>query len=210
MGLPKTIFFNFKYLKFRDAIKLPVIISHKVVLAETNGSIAIESPVKTGMIRMGFGGVRIFDKKYSRSIWHVEGKVTFKGRTRLGYGTRLSIFGDITFGNNFSISAQSQIECKKKITFGDDVLIGWDCLFMDADNHHILDKTGNIANPPKEIVVGNRVWFGARCVVIKGVIIGNDVVVAINSCIYGKFEDSNCVIGGNPPRILKKGIIWKV
>jgi acetyltransferase-like isoleucine patch superfamily enzyme len=210
LAIPKTIYFNLKYFPFRDAIKFPVIVSHRVVLAKTKGKIVIDSPIKPGLIRIGFGGVRIFDRKYSRSVWHVNGKVTFKGRASLGYGTKLSVFGELIFGNNFAISAQTQIVCNKKICFGDDVLIGWDCLFMDSDAHFILNRDGVVINNPREIIIGDRVWFGARCTVTKGTIIANDVVVATNSCVYGKHETSNCIIGGNPTRILKTDITWKV
>jgi acetyltransferase-like isoleucine patch superfamily enzyme len=210
LGLPKTIYFNFKYFKFRDAIKFPVILSHRVTLARTKGKIVIDAPIETGMIRIGFGGVRIFDRKHSWGVWYLMGNITFKGRASLGYGTRLSVFGDLTFGNNFAISAQTQIVCNKKTVFGDDVLIGWDCLFMDSDAHWILNENNEPINPPREIVIGNRVWIGARCTISKGTIIGDDVVVATSSVVYGKHETPNCVIGGNPVRILKTEITWRV
>jgi len=210
LGLPKTIYFNFKYFNFCDAIKFPVILSHRVVLSKTKGTVIIEAPIKTGMIRMGFGGVRIFDRKHSRSVWYLMGRVTFKGRASLGYGTRVSVFGDLTFGDSFAISAQTQIVCNYKITFGDGVLIGWDCLFMDSDAHKILNEDKEIVNVPKEIIIGDRVWMGAACKITKGTVIGNDVVVATNSCVYGKHTTSNCVIGGNPVRIIKTGITWEI
>lgn len=209
LAIPKTIYFNFKYFAIKDAIRLPVIVSHRVVLAKTKGSVVIDAPIKTGLVRIGFGGVRIFDQKYNRSIWHLMGKITFRGNTRIGYGTKLSVFGDLDFGENFSISAQTQIICNKKIVFGKDVLIGWDCLFMDSDAHHILNDDMVVINEPREITIGDKVWIGARCTVTKGSLIASNVVIATNSCVYGKYETSNCVMGGNPIKVLKEGITWK-
>lgn len=174
-----------------------------------HGEVLIDSPIKTGMIRIGFGNVRLFDKRYVRNIWFLEGKVTFKGRARLGFGTKLSVFGHLVLGDNFIVSAHSQIECKKAITFGNNVLIGWDCLFMDSDNHLLLDNQDNVINPAKEILVGDRVWFGARCTVTKGALLGDDLVVAINSNIYRKYPISKCVIGGNPAKVLKTDTTWE-
>lgn len=211
LSLPKTIYFNLKYFKLKDAIRLPVLISHRVVLDKLKGEFIIEHPISFGLIKIGFGGVRIFDRKYSRSVWCLNGRVIFKGRASLGYGTKLSVFGgEVTFGRNFAISAQTQLICNKCISFGDDVLIGWDCLIMDTDAHHIMNTDGKVINEPEKIIIGNRVWIGARCTIIKGTIVGNDVVVATNSCMYGKNEVSNCIVGGNPVRVLKENITWKV
>nr|WP_317333832.1 hypothetical protein [uncultured Romboutsia sp.] len=55
MSIPKTIYFNFKYLKFKDAIKLIIIISNRVFLEKTKGNVIIESTIKTGMIKIGLG-----------------------------------------------------------------------------------------------------------------------------------------------------------
>ena len=54
LGIPKTIYFNFKYFKFKDAIKFPVVVSHKTIFKELKGSIKLEK-IKTGMVRIGFG-----------------------------------------------------------------------------------------------------------------------------------------------------------
>ncbi|WP_148630436.1 acyltransferase [Bacillus sp. E214] len=210
LGIPKTIYFNFKYLSFKDAIKFPIILSSRVLLYKTSGKVTINAPIKPGMIRLGFGGVRIFDRRHSRSVWYLQGNITFKGKANLGYGTRLSVFGDLTFGDNFAISAQTQIVCNHKITFGDGVIIGWDCLFMDSDAHWILNESNQRTNKPKEIIIGDRVWIGARCTVNKGTKIANDVVIATSSVVYGTHETPNSILGGNPVRIIKEGITWEI
>jgi len=68
MALPKTIYFNFKYLKFSQAIKIPIFVSHRVWLMETEGHVKIPQPVKTGMVKIGFGEIGIFDQHRSRTI----------------------------------------------------------------------------------------------------------------------------------------------
>ncbi len=207
-AVPKTIYFNFKYFKLSEALKFPVLISHRVIFAKLKGDIEMDAPLKFGMVRIGFGTVRIFDQRRMRAVWHLEGKIRFRGKASIGNGTKLSVLGNLTVGQNFIISAHTQIECRKSITFGDDVLIGWDCLFMDTDGHHILNEAGRKINENKEILIGDRVWFGCRNTVLKGVSIASDVVVAANSCVYGTFDQPNCVIGGNPPKLIKENISW--
>lgn len=208
LGIPRTLYFNFKYLKFRDAIKLPVLVSHRVCLLRCSGSIEIDAPIECGLIRIGFGDVGIFDQHRSRSIWEVSGKVIFKGITRIGHGSKISVAGTLTLGSDFTITAESQIVCQQEIVFGNDVLISWDNLFLDSDFHKI--KINNsIINSPKAIIVGNHVWVGCRCTILKGTQIGSDIVVAANSTITGVFNESNTIIGGNPAQILKRGVTWE-
>ena len=74
-GLPKTIYFNIKCLPLFQAIKLPIFISHRVILASLKGKIVFDCDnVKTGMVKIGFGYVGIFDSYRSRSI--IENNVT--------------------------------------------------------------------------------------------------------------------------------------
>lgn len=211
IGIPKTVYFNFKYFNFATAIKLPVLISHRVVLLDTNGKIHINcDSISTGMIKIGFGSVGIFDSKRSRTIWQVSGNVVFNGTCHIGHGSKISVNknGSLFFGNNFTISAESSIVCNKKISFGDDCLLSWNNLIMDTDFHKILDKSNKIINEDKEITIGNKVWIGCRCTILKGTSIKDNIVIGANSCISGIFNGSNQVIGGNPPKILKNDIDW--
>jgi len=72
LALPNTLRFNFKYFPFKQAIKLPVYVSHRVWLMQINGNIQIEGPIRRGMITIGFGRIGIFDRQNSRSIWRFD------------------------------------------------------------------------------------------------------------------------------------------
>lgn len=210
IGFPKTLYFNLKYFRLRDALKLPVLISHRVLLSEVKGELSICEPISLGMIRIGFGDVGIFDKRRSRSVWKVSGKVTFKGRTRRGHGSKICASGELIFGENFNLTAESQIICNKKIAFGDGCLISWDVLVMDTDFHKIKDKNSLIINADEEVKIGDKVWVGCRSIILKGTHLGNNVVVAANSCVHGPVEGDNQIVGGNPVRIYKNDISWEL
>jgi acetyltransferase-like isoleucine patch superfamily enzyme len=208
-SLPKTMYFNFRVLPWRHAVKLPVLVSHRVYLSDLSGSIKLTGPIAPAMIKIGFGHVGIFDKKQSRSIWDVSGCVTFKGVARLGHGTKVSVSGDVIFGNNMVITAESQIVCRKQIIFGDNVLVSWDNLFMDTDFHEILDDNGNLLNADRSIIIGDHVWFGARCLVLKGVCVGQNNIIAAGTILHDSFKLDKSVIGGNPTRIIRTDVIWR-
>ena len=204
----KTIYFNFRYLPFKQAIKMPIFVSRKVYLLHTGGQIKFDCPIRTGMIQIGYENVGIFDKKVSRSIWQVSGTVIFKGSAYIGHGSKISVGGTLVLGNGFIITAESTILASNKIEFGNDCLLSWDILIMDTDSHKIQDKADNILNPSAPIIIGNKVWIGCRCLILKGATIPNNTVIGANSLVNKHLEKENSVYGGQPVRILKEEITW--
>lgn len=207
----KTIYFNLKYLPFKDAVKLPILISRNVLISEAKGKIEINAPIRPGMIHIGYGNVGIFDKKYSRTIWQVSGTVVFKGRASIGHGSKISVNKDaeLVLGNDFIITAETELVSQKRIQFGNNVLISWDCLIMDTDFHPIYDDQGEYINPNKPIIVGNNVWIGCRNVILKGSNIADGSVIGTNSLLNRDISLESGIYAGNPIRLVKKNISWK-
>lgn len=210
LALPKTLFFNFRYLPFSQAVKLPVIVSHRVWLMETSGSVTLAN-TRTGAVKIGFGNVSLFDQHRSRTIWKVApgGSVEFKGKASIGHGSKISVEGSLVLGDRFSISAESSIIANHKVKVGDRVLISWDVLIMDSDFHSIFDETGNHINRPQPIVIGDDVWLGCRCLILKGVALADGVVVAAASTVTKPVAGSQVLIGGSPAAVLREKISWK-
>lgn len=52
------------------------------------------------------------------------------------------------------------------------------------------------------ITIGNNVWIGKNSIILKGVVIGNDSIIAAGSVVT-KNVPSNCVVGGNPAKFIK-------
>lgn len=69
-------------------------------------------------------------------------------------------------------------------------------------------NTGERMNHSKSIIVGEHVWLGNSVTVLKGAIIGDHSVVGIGSIVPGNTYPSNCVLGGNPAKVLKSKIDW--
>lgn len=121
----KIIYFNFRYLPYKQAIKFPFFISKKVYFKDLRGKIKLEGPISTGMIKIGFGDVGIFDDKRSRSIWEVSGNIIFRGSAQIGHGSKISVAenGTLILGNNFTITAESSIVAHLNIEFGNNCLL---------------------------------------------------------------------------------------
>lgn len=79
---------------------------------------------------------------------------------------------------------------------------------MDNDFHKIMVDR-QVVNDARPILVGNHVWFGCRCTVLKGSEIGDNIVVAATSTVTGKHRQPNTIIGGMPLAVLKESIEWE-
>ena len=209
LSLPKTLRFNLHYFPLKTALKLPVFVSHRTFLRELNGKIVLPEKVNTAMIKIGFGDVGHYDRKRSRSIWQVSGTVAFGGKASIGHGSKLSVRGNLTLGADFNMTAESTIVCAHKISFGNDCLLSWDILIMDTDEHPIINQDGIRTNPDKPIFVGNHVWIGCKCTLLKGTEIPNNTVVAAGTLLTSAFSGKNQIVGGNPPTILKNNVRWE-
>lgn len=209
LSLPKTLRFNLHYFPLKTALKLPVFVSHRTFLRELHGKIMLPEKVNTAMIKIGFGDVGHYDRKRSRSIWQVSGTVAFEGKASIGHGSKLSVRGNLTLGADFNMTAESTIVCAHQISFGNDCLLSWDILIMDTDEHPIINQDGIRTNPDKPILVGNHVWIGCKCTLLKGTEIPNNTVVAAGTLLTSAFSGENQVIGGNPPAVLKSDVRWE-
>jgi len=211
LSLPNTILFNFKYLPFKQAVKLPVYVSYRVWLMQMDGRIQIQAPIHRRMISIGFGRIGIFDRHKSRTIWQVAGTVIFKGRAKIGHGSKISVGGraELVLGDGFTISAESTIVANKKVEIGNNVLFSWDILLVDTDFHAIKDNEGVIINPDVPVIIGDKVWIGCRSMILKGSEIPSGTIIAAGTTITSSLSSgTHSIVGGNPVRVLKEGVYW--
>ena len=208
-SIPKTLRFNLHYFPLKTALKLPVVVSHRTYLRELHGKVELPEKVERAMVKIGFGDVGHYDRKRSRGIWQVSGTVSFGGKASIGHGSKISVRGDLHLGDGFNMTAESTIVCAKEIRFGNDCLLSWDILVMDTDEHPLYNKDNERINPDKAIQVGDHVWIGCKCVLLKGAEVPDNTVVAAGTLLTSSFSGEHQVIGGNPPTALKHDIRWE-
>jgi acetyltransferase-like isoleucine patch superfamily enzyme len=204
-GVPKSVRFCFAYLPWRDAVRLPVVVSHTVRFERLKGTVRIDAPPRFAMIRLGFGDAPGVDRRYARSSWDVRpvGEVIFAGPTRMGPGSSVVVGGTLVIGANVGITGKSTIICHRRVVIGDGSALAWDCLLMDTDHHDVNAKPRTA-----EIVIGEAVWVGCRATILKGVHIGAGSVVGANSCVTRSFAEPTSLIAGNPACLIRTGVSW--
>lgn len=204
----KTLRFNFKYFELKDAIRFPVFVK-QTQFKKLEGKVIIDAPIRPGMIRIGYGYVGHFDRSL-KSIWEVNGNVTFKGSALLKFGSKIVVGaeGNLQLGEKFRISPQSSIICFKKISFGNTCRLSWEVQVLDTDFHKIKTLEGECINPPKEISIGNHVWIGSRVSIMKGARIENDCIVASNSVVTKPLQGEHQIIAGIPAKVVRTGVTW--
>jgi maltose O-acetyltransferase len=68
----------------------------------------------------------------------------------------------------------------------------------------ILSTTFNLQpNTTKPVAIGDNVWIGTHSLILPGVEIGSNSIVASGSVVT-KSVGSGVVVGGNPARIIKE------
>jgi acetyltransferase-like isoleucine patch superfamily enzyme len=208
---PKTIYFNFKYFPFRQAIRFPVLVAFRTYLFKTGGEIVLHAPLHTGMIRIGFGEVGIFDNKRKRVIWEMQGKLHFYGSALIKFGSKISVGPDaeLHLGDGFRLSPKSTVVCLKKISFGNNVRISWESFIIDGDFHKIKNLEGEVLNHPAEIRIGNNVWIGMKTTIMKGTEVGDNVIIGAGSFVNKKIDGSFQIIAGHPARVVKQNVTWE-
>lgn len=123
----------------------------------------------------------LYHEKYAKHIG-----VNIKGNIHI-YGNPQNMFG-------------TEPWC---ITLGDNVHITREVLFVTHDGGTLLfRKYEDDLEITKPIVIGNDVYIGVRSIIMPGVTIGNNVIIAAGAVVTKDVPD-NSVVGGVPARIIK-------
>lgn len=209
ISLPWTIYFNFKTLPFRQAIKLPIWLC-KPKLFKISGGVYIDcddKDISSGMIKIGLYYVRLYPN--TGCMIDLKGKVIFRGNCLIGNNSFIDVGKNavLEFGEDFKSTTSLRIACYNSIKFGHHVLVGWDCTFMDSDFHSLTRSDGSKNKGYAPVTVGDEVWFGYGCKILKGSFVPSKSVVSANTIVSSRIVSSEYSVLGNANQIeiLKTG-----
>ena len=94
--------------------------------------------------------------------------------------------GFLEIGDNCFINCNSYITVMGKTKIGNNCMIGPNVMIFDHDHDYMAE--GGIAagkTSRGEIIIGNNVWIGASCCILKGAVIEDGAVIAAGSVVKG-------------------------
>ncbi|HWE51148.1 MAG TPA: acyltransferase [Bryobacteraceae bacterium] len=128
--------------------------------------------------------------------------VTVDGRCTFAFAARYSDRPTLIIGSN------TRIGHSNSFTIGKEIRVGSHCLF--AGNVTVFDSSGHPTDPTRRylgypsdpdrvrpVVIGDNVWIGSNVIILPGVRIGDNSVVAAGSVVRDEVS-ANTLVSGNP------------
>lgn len=118
-------------------------------------------------------------------------------------GSKIAIGDDCIFSNDAAIV--SEHECNEgSIVIGSRCVFGVGFRCYDSDFHGLqaAHRHDRKCIRTARVVIGDDCFFGERCMVLKGVTLGNRCVIGAGSIVTKSFPDDS-LIAGNPARLIR-------
>jgi acetyltransferase-like isoleucine patch superfamily enzyme len=156
-----------------------------------------------------------------------KGKKYLKAGSDSMLGCRItfeSAEGQVIIGDRVFIGS-SDIICRTKVEFENDIFVAWGCYFYDHNSHSLdyRDRQKDLSRQIKDYRAGlnfiankdwsnvatkpiricSNAWIGMNCIILKGVTVGEGAIVAAGSVVTRDVAPWT-VVAGNPARFAKK------
>ncbi len=108
----------------------------------------------------------------------------------------------LTVGSNTHLGYELTINVGRDVTIGSNVLIGAGVNICSYDSHPINPAERHLPASPessKPIIIADNVWIGINSMILKGVTIGENSIVANGSVVMSKVPPNSLALG-NPAR----------
>lgn len=109
----------------------------------------------------------------------------------------------ILIGDCCAIMNGCEFIARKNITLGEKTMIGPRVTIYDSDFHGIQPDKRSELGETDPVIIGSNVWIGAEAIVLKGVHIGDNAVVAARAVVT-RDVPSGAIVAGNPAKILSR------
>lgn len=207
-------------MKIRKILAYPLVKGESIVQMLHNKWLSIFTNLKLDYYNVEHGSCKFFG--YTRITIFKGAKVKIGNNFRALSGREYCVSsndpcklvvwpgGELIIGDNVGISATS-FACKGVIHVGNNVRIGSGCVIHDTDHHSMDPKLRtqsangvDAANAIKKpVIIKDNVFIGARCLILKGVTIGNNSIIGAGSLVTKDIPD-NEIWAGNPAKFIKK------
>ena len=177
-----------------------IIPHHKVII---RGKENIDT---TGRLFVGISN-NDFTLGSDKTYLHIKGHLLVEKDFHIGRGCKFAIGpeGKVILGRSM-VNAYSTFVINNSLKIGDNCVISWNCQFLDDDLHFI--KYSERKEKKSAIEIGNDIWIGSNVSIFKGVTVSDGCIIAAYSVVVSSFLEKNCLIAGNPAKIIKHNVSW--
>ena len=142
--------------------------------------------------------VRKIETKYFMKRMNVGGRVRFRHPLMIQHPEYIYIEDNVSINRNCTFLAHGKIFIGKNTMIGPSVTIitvnhNYQAEGLNAQRSHVLSQ----------VRIGENVWIGANSLILPGISIGHNAVVAAGSVVTKDIGESE-VCGGNPARFIKR------
>ena len=201
----KTIYVNFAFLPYRQAIRFPIFVYGKVKIYAHSGKIVIEDRIRPGMIHLGVN-LDKFSVSRGSALINITGILIFKGTVIFSVDYTLNIFGECTIGKYSAFGNGVKICCWNRIYLGKCCRITLESQVFDTNFHYIRNiETGRVDRRDGVVIIGDFCWIGNRTTLAKGAQLPDFSMVSSNSLVNKNFISSNVkypILAGSPTQIV--------
>lgn len=109
---------------------------------------------------------------------------------------------NLEIGRRTFLNCECYLETVGGVTIGEDCQFGPQVMIVTSHHERLPDGTVSRTAEPKPVVIGDRVWVGARAQILPGVRIADDVVIAAGAVVARDCEVAG-VYAGVPARLVR-------
>jgi acetyltransferase-like isoleucine patch superfamily enzyme len=132
-----------------------------------------------------------------------------QGRVSISRGARILVMkgGRLEIGGETTIHYNAAITCMKHISIAPFCAISWNTNILDGNLHELI--VDGVAQPrTRPVALGSYAWIGCGATIL-GATIGEGAVVGAGSVVSSDVPDK-VVVAGNPARVIRKNVSWRV
>jgi acetyltransferase-like isoleucine patch superfamily enzyme len=185
-------------------------IHHSTMFNLINSKIVVRNgSLKVG-IDFGYFDAGMYDcTKENCRIYLENSSLEIEGNVSLCPGVVIyGLNARIVIKNGTIVNGGSQIIALKEIEIGEDCLLAQGVIIRDNDGHKLSTKPGEEASKEIEKVnIGNHCWLGQRTMILKGVVLQDNIIVAAGA-VVAKSVEANNLVAGVPAKVIKENVKW--
>ena len=146
-------------------------------------------------------------------LGRISGKLSVKNKGEFIVGRNVSFYAKqfpsalsvaknakLWVGDNVFFNYGLDIGCTKSIRIGSNTIIGPMVNIIDTNFHPVDSEDRSVS---REIVISDNVWIGRGAVVLPGVTIGHNSVIAAGSIVTRDIP-ANVLAGGTPAKCIRE------